>query len=186
MPSPWAKFSPSRRLVKTLDAALPGFPIAVSTTTRTGQALARERFGLESRFLLPARSALGRERVPERHEAEPADPGRNRILAQPADWMFPSRNSCCRGQRAHLRSLVAAIPAARGLWRPLLSRLKPRAGAKRRPTPNGCVRSVASPSGSSVAGNLKFDVRAAQESEATRLLKIAGRGSAIRRCRQHA
>jgi len=33
------------RLIQTLDAALPSYQIVVSTTTRTGQALARERFG---------------------------------------------------------------------------------------------------------------------------------------------
>ncbi len=41
------------RLVKTLDAELPGYFIAVSTTTRTGQALARERFGAERVFYCP-------------------------------------------------------------------------------------------------------------------------------------
>ena len=33
------------RLVNRLDAALPDYFIAISTTTRTGQQLARERFG---------------------------------------------------------------------------------------------------------------------------------------------
>src|SRR5271157_5315592 len=41
------------RLVQTLDAALPEYLIAVSTTTRTGQALARERFGAERVFYCP-------------------------------------------------------------------------------------------------------------------------------------
>ena len=41
------------RLVKTLDAALPEYFIAVSTTTRTGQTLARERFGAERVFYCP-------------------------------------------------------------------------------------------------------------------------------------
>src|ERR1035437_3166626 len=41
------------RLVKTLDAALPGCLIVVSTTTRTGQELARERFGAERVFYCP-------------------------------------------------------------------------------------------------------------------------------------
>src|SRR5580698_4983366 len=35
------------RLVQSLDAAMPAYFIAISTTTRTGQALARERFGPE-------------------------------------------------------------------------------------------------------------------------------------------
>src|SRR5580658_6998095 len=41
------------RLVKTLDAALPEYIVAVSTTTRTGQALARERFGRDRVFYCP-------------------------------------------------------------------------------------------------------------------------------------
>ena len=41
------------RLVKTLDDALPDYRIVISTTTRTGQALARERFGAERVFYCP-------------------------------------------------------------------------------------------------------------------------------------
>ena len=41
------------RLVKTLDAALPNYFLAISTTTRTGQELARERFGAERVFYCP-------------------------------------------------------------------------------------------------------------------------------------
>ena len=41
------------RLIQALDAALPGFFVAVSTTTRTGQELARERFGAERVFYCP-------------------------------------------------------------------------------------------------------------------------------------
>ena len=41
------------RLVKDLDAALPDYLVAVSTTTRTGQALARERFGAQRVFYCP-------------------------------------------------------------------------------------------------------------------------------------
>ena len=41
------------RLVGELDRALPGYRVIVSTTTRTGQALARERFGAERAFYCP-------------------------------------------------------------------------------------------------------------------------------------
>ncbi|MGA3137163.1 MAG: glycosyltransferase N-terminal domain-containing protein, partial [Terracidiphilus sp.] len=41
------------RLVKTLDAELPDYFVAVSTTTRTGQELARERFGQNRVFYCP-------------------------------------------------------------------------------------------------------------------------------------
>ena len=41
------------RLVNSLDAAFPDFLIVISTTTRTGQALARERFGANRVFYSP-------------------------------------------------------------------------------------------------------------------------------------
>ncbi|HEY9125602.1 MAG TPA: glycosyltransferase N-terminal domain-containing protein, partial [Acidobacteriaceae bacterium] len=41
------------RLVAELDAALPGYAVVVSTTTRTGQAVARQRFGVERVFYCP-------------------------------------------------------------------------------------------------------------------------------------
>ncbi len=41
-------------LVGRLRAALPGTPVYVSTTTRTGQAIARARFGAKSVFYFPA------------------------------------------------------------------------------------------------------------------------------------
>ena len=41
------------RLVKELESALPGHTIVVSTTTRTGQALARERFQSNRVFYCP-------------------------------------------------------------------------------------------------------------------------------------
>ena len=41
------------RLVRALENALPGYQILISTTTRTGQALARERFGTNRVFYCP-------------------------------------------------------------------------------------------------------------------------------------
>ncbi len=41
------------RLVEELDRALPGYRLLISTTTRTGQALARERFGADRVFYCP-------------------------------------------------------------------------------------------------------------------------------------
>ena len=41
------------RVVEELQAALPGWRIVVSTTTDTGQALARQRFGESNVFYLP-------------------------------------------------------------------------------------------------------------------------------------
>src|ERR1700722_18336213 len=41
------------RLVAELDAALPEYRVVISTTTRTGQALAQSRFGAERVFYCP-------------------------------------------------------------------------------------------------------------------------------------
>ncbi len=63
------------RLVGELDRAFPEFQLLISTTTRTGQELARQRFGNEPRLLLPARPAVGRAGVSERASAADADSG---------------------------------------------------------------------------------------------------------------
>ena len=73
----------------------------------------------------------------------------------------------------------------RGLWRPFLGRLsrvlaQSETDAERLKA-IGCL-----PERVTVAGNLKFDVRAAGEAEATRLLKASGARSALHRGRQHA
>ncbi len=51
------------RLVGELDRALPEFRLLISTTTRTGQDLACQKFGADRVFLLSARPALGRQRL---------------------------------------------------------------------------------------------------------------------------
>lgn len=43
----------AERLVREMEAALPGWVVAVSTTTASGQKIARERFGAERVFYLP-------------------------------------------------------------------------------------------------------------------------------------
>jgi 3-deoxy-D-manno-octulosonic-acid transferase len=158
------------RLMKILDAALPGYFIAISTTTRTGQALARERFGANRVFYCPldlpwaVRAYLN------------ALKPRMLVLAETEFW--PNLlNGCFR------RGIPVAVVNARisdrswprykmlrGLWKPLLGRLasvlaQSETDAERL-TAIGCA-----PERVAVAGNLKFDVRAAEEAEATRLLK---------------
>jgi 3-deoxy-D-manno-octulosonic-acid transferase len=158
------------RLVKTLDDALPDYFVAISTTTRTGQALARERFGASRVFYcsldLPwaVRSYL--------NALQP----RVLILAETEFW--PNLlNGCFR------RGIPVAVVNARisdrswpryrllrTLWRPILSRFS-RVLAQSQTDAERLTALGCDPSRLSVAGNLKFDVRAAQEAEATRLLK---------------
>jgi 3-deoxy-D-manno-octulosonic-acid transferase len=160
------------RLVKTLDAALPEYFVAISTTTRTGQALARERFGANRVFYCPldlpwaVRAYLN------------ALKPRLLVLAETEFW--PNLlNGCFR------RGIPAAVVNARisdrswprykmlrRLWKPLLRRL----GSVLAQSQTDAERLIAlgcAPERVAVAGNLKFDVRAAEQAEATRLLKAS-------------
>ncbi len=160
------------RLVKTLDAALPEYSVAISTTTRTGQALARERFGANRVFYCPldlpwaVRAYLN------------ALKPRMLVLAETEFW--PNLlNGCFR------RGIPVAVVNARisdrswpryqmlrRLWKPLLRRL----GSVLAQSETDSERLIGigcAPERVAVAGNLKFDVRAAEEAEATRLLKAS-------------
>ena len=158
------------RLVAELDRALPEFRLLISTTTRTGQALARERFGRERVFYCPldlpwaVRAYLNALRP------------RMLVLAETEFW--PNLlNGCFR------RGIPVAVVNARisdrswpryrrmrGVWRSMLGRLarvlaQSETDAERLRV-IGCAADRVS-----VTGNLKFDVRATEEAEATRQLK---------------
>jgi len=159
------------RLVKELDAALPDCFVAISTTTRTGQALARERFGRDRVFYCPldlpwaVRAYLNALRP------------RMLVLAETEFW--PNLLSGC-----FLRGIPVAVVNARvsdrswpryrrlrWLWEPFLSKLsrvlaQSETDAERLKA-IGCARKRVS-----VAGNLKFDVRGVDLTGATELLKV--------------
>ncbi len=158
------------RMVKTLDAALPDYFVVVSTTTRTGQELARERFGRERVFYNPldlpwaVRACL--------NSLQP----QLLVLAETEFW--PNLLSGCTRRRIPVAVVNARVsdrswPRYRKLrrfWRPFLSRMS-RVLAQsetdaQRLKAIGCL-----PERVTVAGNLKFDVRAAEEADATRRLK---------------
>jgi 3-deoxy-D-manno-octulosonic-acid transferase len=163
------------RLVKMLDAVLPRFFVIVSTTTRTGQELARERFGAGRVFYSPldlpwaVRSHLNAIRPSLL------------ILAETEFW--PNLLSGCFRRQIPVAVVNARISdrswpryrRLRRLWRPILSRLsrvlaQSETDAERLKA-IGCL-----PERVMVAGNLKFDVRAAEEAAATRLLKVRASG----------
>lgn len=163
------------RLVAELDRAFPGHRLLVSTTTRTGQELARQRFGAERVFYCPldlpwAVRAYLRALRP-----------RMLILAETEFW--PNLLSGC----FRLEIPVAVVNARvsdrswpryrrlRGLWRPLLRRLA--CVLAQSETDAGRLRALGcAPNRVRVAGNLKFDVRATAEAEATRLLRARAEG----------
>jgi 3-deoxy-D-manno-octulosonic-acid transferase len=158
------------RLVKTLDAELPEYFVAISTTTRTGQELARERFGVNRVFYCPLDLPWAV------HAYFNALKPKLLILAETEFW--PNLLSGCFRRRIPVAVVNARISdrswpryqLARRFFRPLLEQLslalaQSEIDADRLKT-LGCR-----PQGISVAGNLKFDVHAANEADATLQLK---------------
>ena len=158
------------RLVAELDSALPGHCLLISTTTRTGQALARDRFGADRVFYCPldlpwaVRSYL--------NALKPSV----FILAETEFW--PNLLSGC-----FRRNIPVAVVNARvsdrswprylrtaGLWKGFLARLA-RVLAQSQTDADRLLAIGCDPDRLTLAGNLKFDVRATEGSEATRLLQ---------------
>lgn len=158
------------RLVKTLDAVLPEYFIAVSTTTRTGQALARERFGRNRVFYCPldlpwaVRAYLN------------ALKPRMLVLAETEFW--PNLLSGCFRRGIPVAVVNARISdrswpryqMLRRLWKPILGQIR-RVLAQSEIDAERLKAIGCAPERVSVAGNLKFDVRATEEADATRMLK---------------
>ena len=158
------------RLVEELDRAVPAHRLVISTTTRTGQALARERFGATRVFYCPldlpwaVRSYL--------NALQP----RLFVLAETEFW--PNLLSGCFRRGIPVAVVNARVSdrswpryrRLRKLWRPFLSRLsrvlaQSQADAGRLQA-IGCL-----PERVTVAGNLKFDIRIAGQADATRQLQ---------------
>jgi 3-deoxy-D-manno-octulosonic-acid transferase len=160
------------RLVAELDRDFRRHRVMISTTTRTGQALARERFGAGRVFYCPLDLPWA-----VRAYLNALQP-KLLILAETEFW--PNLlNGCFR------RKIPVAVVNARisdrswprykmlqRLWRPILVRIS-RVLAQTE-TDAARLRALGCrPEVVSVAGNLKFDVRVTQEAEATRLLKAS-------------
>jgi len=163
------------RLVHEIDTAFPGFRLLISTTTRTGQELARTRFGTDRVFYCPLDLPWAM-----RAYLNALKP-RMLILSETEFW--PNLlNGCFR------RDIPVAVVNARisdrswpryqilrRLWRPILSRLS-RVLAQTTADAGRLVVLGSRPELVTVSGNLKFDVKAAHEAEATSLLKALGSG----------
>lgn len=163
------------RLVRTLEAALPGHQILISTTTRTGQALARERYGSNRVFYCPldlpwaVRAYLN---VLKPHLL---------ILAETEFW--PNLLSTCYRRGVPVAVVNARISdrswprylKLRYLWRPLIARLS-RVLAQSQTDADRLLAIGCRAERLTVSGNLKFDVRATREAEATRILKSISGG----------
>ena len=161
------------RLVAELDTALPEFRVVVSATTRTGHALAQDRFGAARVLYAPLDLPWAvRRRIAELRP-------RMLVLAETEFW--PNLLAGCFrlgipvvvvNARISDRSWPRYLRLKR-LWRPILGQLTRVLAQTERDA--GRLRALGC-GGVSVGGNLKFDVRVAQEAEATRLLReSAGR-----------
>jgi 3-deoxy-D-manno-octulosonic-acid transferase len=158
------------RLIRTLDKVLPEFFVVVSTTTRTGQALARERFDAERVFYCPldlpwAVRAYLRALKP-----------RLLVLAETEFW--PNLLSGCFRRGIPVAVVNARISdrswpryrRLRWLWRPFLKPIG-RLLAQSQTDAERLKAIGCRPERVSLAGNLKFDVRPAGVPEATLFLK---------------
>ena len=158
------------RLAGELDHAFPGHRLIISTTTRTGQELARKRFGRERVFYCPLDLPWA-----VRAYLDAIQP-RLLILAETEFW--PNLLSGCFRRGIPVAVVNARISdrswpryrLLRWLWRPFLSRLS-RILAQSETDADRLKAIGCLPERVTVAGNLKFDVRAVEEAEATRLLK---------------
>ena len=162
------------RLVGELDRAFPEFQLLISTTTRTGQDLARDRFGAERVFYCPLDLPWA-----IRAYLNALQP-RMLVLAETEFW--PNLLSGCFRRGIPVAVVNARISdrswpryrRLRLLWKPFLSRLS-RVLAQSEVDAERLKALGCRPEQVTVTGNLKFDVRAAGEVEATRLLRaLAG------------
>ncbi len=156
------------RLIDELGTRLPGWRVMISTTTRTGQALARQRFGEERVFYFPldfgwAVRAWLRALRPKLL-----------VLAETEFW--PRMLSECQRAGIPVAVVNARIsdrswPRYRRLawiWRPLLGELAVVLAQTELDAERLRDLGVANPR---VAGNLKYDVRSVQRAHVTEMLE---------------
>jgi 3-deoxy-D-manno-octulosonic-acid transferase len=166
------------RIVEELSAAVPDHRVMISTTTRTGQELARKRFGAERVFYCPLDLPWAVRRY--LNVLKP----KLLILAETEFW--PNLLNGCFRRGIPVVVVNARISdrswpryqMLRRLWRPMLGRLE-RVLAQSAVDAERLVALGCAPERVSVSGNLKFDVRATVEAEATGLLNSAAEGKRI-------
>ncbi len=166
------------RLVKRLEECLPGYELALSTTTRTGQELARERFGASRVFYCPLDLPWAVGRV--LNQLNP----RILILAETEFW--PNLLSSCRRRGIPVAVVNARISdrswpryrMLKWLWKGILRALT----LVLAQSEDDALRlaAIGCPAGRvHVTGNLKFDLRSAGENEAVRLLRKVAAGRRV-------
>ncbi|MGH9605476.1 MAG: 3-deoxy-D-manno-octulosonic acid transferase [Terracidiphilus sp.] len=163
------------RLAAEMDQAFPDHQLVISTTTRTGQALARERFGAGRVFYCPLDLPWA-----VRAHLNALKP-RLLVLAEAEFW--PNLLNGCFHRGIPVAVVNARISdrswpryrRLRQLWRPALSRLA-RVLAQTETDAERLRALGCAPERVTVAGNLKFDVRAATEIDAASRLRALAAG----------
>ena len=155
------------RLVEELRGALPGWLIAVSTTTETGQRLARERFVGSPVFYLPLDFAVLMRRY--------LGVLRPRLVVLMESELWPNMIHTCHAEGVPLAVVNARVSdrsfprymRLKRLWGPLLREVTVFLAQSEETA--GRLRSMGvAAERVKVAGNLKYDVRVGEPSAMTR------------------
>jgi 3-deoxy-D-manno-octulosonic-acid transferase len=159
------------QLIRELKAQLPGWVVAVSTTTETGQRLAVERLGAESPvFYLPLDFAFGVRRY--------LRVLRPKMLVLMESELWPRLMDECAKSAVPMVVVNARVSdrsfprymRLRRLWRPLLGKVSLFL-AQSKETAERLVKIGAPAERVRVSGNLKYDVRVGEESALTKMLR---------------
>lgn len=158
------------RLIAELETALPGYAVVISTTTPTGQRVARERFGVDRVFFFPLDFAFA-----VRAYLRVLQP---KLLVLMESELWPRVLVECKRARVPVAVVNARVSdrslprymRLRILWKPLLEKVSLLLAQSDEDVqrwrligaPESVVRSM---------GNLKFDIRAAEETPLTRLVR---------------
>jgi 3-deoxy-D-manno-octulosonic-acid transferase len=155
------------QLIRELKVALPGWVVAVSTTTETGQRLAKERLAGSPVFYLPLDFAFSVRRY--------LDVLQPKMLVLMESELWPRLIVECAGRRIPMAVVNARVSdrsfprymRLRRLWRPFLERISLFL-AQSEETAERLVQ-IGAPAGRvRVAGNLKYDVQAREASAMTK------------------
>ena len=167
------------RLVAELEAALgEGWTIVISTTTRTGQALARERFGAGRVFYMPLDFAFTVRRYLRALKPE--------LLVLMESELWPRMLHECRSRNipvAVVNSRVSDRSFARGmkvraLWGHIL-RMVPLWLTQSDEDARRLVAMGAKKTSVKTSGNLKYDIRAPKRSSLAAMIREAAEGRPV-------
>ncbi len=155
------------QLIRELKAALPGWVVAVSTTTATGQQLAKQRLADSPVFYLPLDFAFSVRRY--------LDALQPKMLVMMESELWPRLIAECAGRGIPMAVVNARISdrsfprymRLRRLWRPFLERISLFL-AQSEETAERLVQIGVSAGRVRVAGNLKYDVQTREASPMTK------------------